>query len=101
MKHKKVEIPKKPDWWNHASIKPEQVIRLNWSGQHNSWWNEACADVVSVFGLPGHRFYYKPYPDYMTFTFKSTKDADLCKVLLSEKIAEHSINLNKDGNPLP
>lgn len=85
MKHKKVDIPPKPDWWA-SNIPSSQVIKINWNHQNNEWWNETCASVLEVFGLPGQRFYYKPYPDYMTFTFKSKKDADLCKILLSEKL---------------
>ena len=84
-KHKKVDIPKKPDWWTNR-VPDNQVITVLWNNQHSEWWNETCASVLEVFGLPGNRFYYKPYPDYMTFTFKTKKDADLCRVLLSEKI---------------
>ena len=76
---------KSPDWWTTATD-PEQIIIVQWNNQHNEWWNETCASVLEVFGLPGQRFYYKPYEQYMTFTFKSKKDAALCKVLLSEKI---------------
>lgn len=50
------------------------------------WWNECCAMVLEVFGLPGDRFVYSPSEDYMTFTFKSKKDADLCRILLSERL---------------
>jgi hypothetical protein len=85
MKHKKIEIPPRPEWWNFQ-IPQEHTVRIDWNNQHNKWWNETCADVLEVFGLPGNRFYYKPYPDYMIFTFKSIKDAELCRLLLSEKI---------------
>ena len=54
--------------------------------QGTIWWNETCAMVLEVFGLPGHRFVYKPFEDFMTFTFKSKKDADLCRILLSERL---------------
>jgi hypothetical protein len=84
-KHKKVDLMPKPDWWEN-NISSEQVITINWNNQNNEWWNETCADVLEVFGLPGHRFYYKPHPNHMTFTFKSSKDAELCRILLSEKI---------------
>jgi hypothetical protein len=76
---------KTPDWWTTATD-PDQIIIVHWNNQHNAWWNETCASVLEVFGLPGQRFYYKPYEQYMTFTFKSKKDADLCRILLSEKI---------------
>lgn len=84
--HKKVDIPAKPDWWS-GDIDSSQTITIRWYNQNNEWWNETCISVLEVFGLPGQRFYYKPHPDYMTFTFKSKKDADLCKILLSEKIS--------------
>lgn len=61
-------------------------IRLPWTGQASYWWNEACADVMEVFGLPGDRFTSHPTADYMDFYFKSEKDAKLCKILLSDKI---------------
>jgi hypothetical protein len=93
-KHKKVDIPAKPEWWT-LSIPSSHIITLSWDNQSNTWWNQACADVLEVFGLPGHRYYYKPYPDYMKFTFKSKKDADLCRILLSDKItAQVDTDLN-------
>ena len=49
-------------------------------------WNEINAQVVEVFGLPGNRFLYTPSADFMTFCFKSKKDAELCKIMLSEYI---------------
>jgi hypothetical protein len=84
-KHHKVEIPAKPDWWDN-NISDDHKITVNWHNQNNVWWNETCANVLEVFGLPGHRFYYRPHPNFMTFTFKSKKDADLCRVLLSDRI---------------
>ena len=84
--HKKIDIPKKPEWYNGV-ISEDQIITVKWQSQGNDWWNETCASVLEVFGLPGNRFYYKPYTTHMTFTFKSKKDADLCKILLSEKIS--------------
>ena len=83
--HKPAEIYPKPDWWTDMTD-PNHVIQLDWNNQNNQWWNEQCANVVEVFGLPGNRFYYKPYPTHMTFTFKSLRDADLCRVLLSESL---------------
>lgn len=84
-KHKPADLYPRPDWWERG-IPEEQVITIHWNNQHNQWWNETCADVLEVFGLPGQRFHYKPYPEYMTFTFKSKKDADLARILLSEKL---------------
>ena len=64
----------------------DHEIVVVWHNQDNLWWNETCAMVLEVFGLPGNRFVYKPFEDFMTFTFKSKKDADLCRILLSEQL---------------
>jgi hypothetical protein len=42
--------------------------------------------VLEVFGLPGGRYESKPGTDAMSFTFKNNKDADLCRILLSERL---------------
>jgi hypothetical protein len=62
------------------------LVRLPWIGQSGTWWNEACADIMDVFGLPGGRFTSHPTVDCMDFYFKSEKDYHLCKILLSDKI---------------
>lgn len=62
------------------------IVRLPWHSQSGIWWNEACADVIEVFGLPGDRFTSHARMEFMEFYFKSEKDADLCKILLSEKV---------------
>lgn len=62
------------------------IVSIPWKGQSNFWWDEACADVLEVFGLPGGRFTSHPNTDQMDFYFKSEKDADLCRILISEKI---------------
>ena len=64
----------------------ETVIRVQWTKGMDYKWNELCADVVEVFGLPGNRFISRPTVDYMDFHFKSKKDADLCRIILSEKL---------------
>ena len=56
------------------------------TGQGALWWNETCAMVLEVFGLPGHRFVYTPNENFMTFKFNNQKDADLCRILLSERL---------------
>lgn len=73
--------------WYDKDLDPSHIIIINWHSQGTSWWNETCASVLEVFGLPGQRFYYRPYDTHMTFTFKSKKDADLCRILLSEKLS--------------
>ena len=74
-------------WWTDIS-NLNQIVQVDWGhGIDVAYgWNEACAKVLSVFGLPGERFYYRPKEDYMIFIFKSTKDAQLCRILLSEVI---------------
>ena len=64
----------------------DHKVTVDWHNQGVSWWNETCALVLQVFGLPGNRFVYTPSEDFMTFTFKSKKDADLCRILLSERL---------------
>lgn len=49
-------------------------------------WNNPLASVLEVFGLPGHRFISTPTDDFMVITFKNTRDADLCRILLSERL---------------
>lgn len=62
------------------------TVTILWDNQKGFWWNETCSMVLEVFGLPGDRYESKPEHDYMSFTFKNTKDAELCKILLSERI---------------
>jgi hypothetical protein len=62
------------------------VISVPWQNQKEYWWNDICADIMDVFGLPGGRYTSHPSHDKMDFYFKSERDADLCKILISEKI---------------
>jgi hypothetical protein len=62
------------------------VVTVQWDNQNGFWWNETCAMVLEVFGLPGDRYQSRPEHDYMSFTFKNTQDANLCKILLSERL---------------
>jgi hypothetical protein len=64
----------------------DNTVTVLWNNQNVPWWNETCAMVLEVFGLPGNRFVYTPNTDFMTFSFKSKKDADLCRILLSERL---------------
>jgi hypothetical protein len=74
-------------WWTDIN-NPDQIVKVDWSHGINVayGWNDACAKVLGVFGLPGDRFYYRPKEDFMIFIFRSTKDAKLCRILLSEII---------------
>ncbi len=60
-------------------------VWINWR-EENMPWNEICAKVVEVFGLPGIRYKWHPSLDTMCFSFKSEKDFVLCEILLSEYI---------------
>lgn len=62
------------------------VVKVPWRGQSNYWWNEACASVLEVFGLPGERYTSHPTMDFMAFHFASKKDADMCRILISENL---------------
>lgn len=64
----------------------DYTVRLEWNNQSIPWWNECCAMVLQVFGLPGNRFIYHPFEDYMEFSFHSEKDQQLCKIMFSEKL---------------
>lgn len=49
-------------------------------------WNELCANVLEVFGLPGNRYVTSACVDSLSFMFKSEKDKQLCMLLLSEYV---------------
>jgi hypothetical protein len=68
------------------------IVSIPWQGQDHYWWNEACADVLEVFGLPGDRYTSHPTTDNMDFYFKSEKDKRLCEILLSDKLAKSSLS---------
>jgi hypothetical protein len=64
----------------------QYTVKVLWDNQNGFWWNETCATVLEVFGLPGNRYVSKPEEDVMSFIFTNKKDADLCKILLSERL---------------
>jgi hypothetical protein len=65
------------------------TVKVPWqTGQDGFWWNETCAMVLEVFGLPVEIYNSHPKHDVMLFNFKSEKDANLCKILLSERLAQ-------------
>jgi hypothetical protein len=65
----------------------DSTVTVKWDNQNGFWWNETCAIVVEVFGLPGNRYESRPSHDAMFFYFKKEKDADLCRILLSERLS--------------
>lgn len=64
----------------------DNTIRVDWDNQNAVWWNEVCADIIEVFGLPGNRYTSSPCQDFMEFNFNNFRDAELCRILLSERI---------------
>ncbi len=63
----------------------DHEVILDWEPHHSTiWWNEQCAKVLEVFGLPGERYIYTPSVDFMTFTFKDKKDAFMCRLMFSD-----------------
>jgi hypothetical protein len=66
--------------------KTSNTVTVLWDNQNGFWWNETCAIVIEVFGLPGDRYVTKPSHDAMFFDFENEKDADLCRILLSERL---------------
>lgn len=72
---------------NTSSKTFDHHIQIDWNtDQGVPWWNDTCALVLEVFGLPGNRFMYTPHEDYMIFKFTNEKDANLCKILLSDRL---------------
>ena len=73
---------------DNCTVKTVYEIKIEWKlGQDtNKWWNQVCADIMEVFGLPGGRYTSHPYEDCMLFRFNSIKDYHLCKLMISDKI---------------
>lgn len=83
------EVKKHRNWDSRVLTKNAgfvHLVKIPWHGQSSHWWNDSCADIIEVFGLPGDRFISHPKIGEMEFYFKSEKDASLCKILLSDKI---------------
>jgi hypothetical protein len=59
------------------------IVSIPWATRN---WNEICANVMEVFGLPNERWLYHTSAEYITFHFKSKKDKVLCELLLSEHL---------------
>lgn len=72
---------------NAATTDDNFNVWIEWT-QEKMPWNEICAKVVEVFGLPGDRYISSPTTHFMLFRFKSKKDFLLCEILLSEYMAK-------------
>ena len=64
----------------------DNIVKVLWNSQDGPEWNECCAMVLEVFGLPGDRFICHPKDEHMEIEFTKSTDAVLCKILLSEKV---------------
>ena len=73
-------------------------VYIPWEKQSDQYWNELCARVVEHFGLPGGKYTSHPEEDWMTFTFNDERDCLMCKMLLSEHIAERTTWTLKVGD---
>jgi len=58
-------------------------VWIEWK-KENMPWNEICAKVLEVFGLPGDRYITTTSTMHLLFRFRSKKDYQLCTILLSE-----------------
>jgi hypothetical protein len=75
-------------------------VYIPWKKQSDQYWNELCARVVEHFGLPGDKYTSHPETEWMTFSFKDEQDALMCKILLSEHVAERTtwtLTVEEDG----
>lgn len=61
------------------------TVSVEWqSSRTNLLWTEACTQIMEQFGLPGHRYTTEVGRDFMKFHFKDSKDAFMCRLLISE-----------------
>ena len=73
------------NWWE-SELDLDQTVIVEYYSTDSEGWNECCAKVLEVFGLPGDRFYFRPGEHHMHFYFKNKKDAKVCRLLLSERL---------------
>jgi hypothetical protein len=64
-------------------ITNEYNIYVEWQYEKMPW-NEICARVLEVFGLPGDRYVTTSSTQHLVIKFKSEKDYTLCQIMLSE-----------------
>lgn len=57
--------------------KPVTKVKINWRDGRGSVseWNEICAWAIDTYGLPGSKYEWHPYEEYMEFNFYDEKDA--------------------------
>lgn len=64
----------------------DNVVTVPWKNQSDVWWNETCANIMEVFGLPGGRYRTEISVECMHFFFENEKDAFMCKIMISDQI---------------
>ena len=69
----------------NKEITNEYNIYVEWQYEKMPW-NEICARVLEVFGLPGGRYVTASSTQHLVIKFKSEKDYRLCQIMLSEYI---------------
>ena len=62
------------------------VVTVPWKSQSNVWWNQTCANIIEVFGLPGGRYVTEVSSECVHFFFENEKDAFMCKLMISDEI---------------
>lgn len=66
--------------------KSNLCVKIPWTGQKDFWWNQTCADIMEVFGLPGGRYITEANTECLAYYFQNEKDYLMCQVLVSDKI---------------
>ena len=75
-------------------------IHIPWEEQSDQYWTDLCARVVEHFGLPGGKYTSHPEKEWMTFSFTDEQDYLMCKMMLSEHVAERTswtLPVDEDG----
>lgn len=90
LSQKKGTTKKHRKWDKRIDMQDEgfvHSVKINWKNNDTiSNWNDALADILEVFGLPGNKFMTHPTFEYMDVCFKSKRDAELCRIMISEKL---------------
>ncbi len=61
-------------------------VVVPWKSQSDVWWNHTCANIIEVFGLPGHKYRTEVSAEAMIFYFNNEKDAFMCQIMVSEEV---------------
>jgi hypothetical protein len=69
-----------------VKLSMNNIVTVPWQNQSNVWWNQTCADIMEVFGLPGGRYQTEVSSKAMVFHFKNEKDAFMCRIMISDQL---------------